>query len=293
MSMKRLNRREMLAQSLRLSAGLTFLASGYCAKPEKVAESPRYQFGVCDWSIQKTADPAALELAKSLGFDGVQVSLGTLENDMHLRQKAMQEKYLELSQRLGVEIASLAIGELNNIPYKSDPRAEEWVNDSIAVCQALGVKNVLLAFFGEGDLIDDPAGMDVVVERLKKVAPQAEKAGVNLAIESWLSADDHLKIINQVGSPAVKVYYDVGNSNKKGYNIYQEIEQLKNHICEFHAKDYDDLFGKGSIDFEQVLQSMEKINYHGWIVLEPVKSPLGMEASLQYNLNYLRKTFSV
>src|SRR6185369_6997560 len=98
-----------------------------------------------------------------------------------------------------------AIGELNNIPYKSDPRTIQWVSDCVDVCQALGVRVVLLAFFGNDDLRGDAPGIAEVVRRLKQVAPKAEKAGVVLGIESWLAADQHLEILDRVGSSAVRV----------------------------------------------------------------------------------------
>ena len=37
------------------------------------------------------ADPAAFEVARQFGLDGVQVSLGTLAGDMHLRRAAMDD----------------------------------------------------------------------------------------------------------------------------------------------------------------------------------------------------------
>ena len=35
-----------------------------------------------------------------------------------------------------------------------------------------------------------------------------------------------MDIIDRVGSPAVKVYYDLGNSHKHGYDIYQDQRTL-------------------------------------------------------------------
>ena len=29
-----------------------------------------------------------------------------------------------------------------------------------------------------------------------------------------------MRLLDRIGSPAVKVYYDVGNSTDKGYNVY-------------------------------------------------------------------------
>ena len=48
-----------------------------------------------------------------------------------------------------VAIASLAMGEMNSVPLKNDPRAEEWLVDSVAVMKALGVPLVLVAAMGE------------------------------------------------------------------------------------------------------------------------------------------------
>jgi L-ribulose-5-phosphate 3-epimerase len=281
----------MLVNGARALAGLTMAAS---CRPfdEESKETPRgFKLAVCDWTIRKTADPASLEVAKRIGLDGVQVDFGRGEDMLPLFDADLQRRFLDEVLRQDMEIASLAMGVLNNIPYKSDPRAERWVAEGIDLCKVFGVNIVLLAFFGNGDLRDDEKGKDVVVERLKRVAPKAEEAGVFFGIESWLSAEEHLAIIDRVGSPVVKVYYDVGNSHKAGYDIYKEIRRLGKHICEFHAKDYDDLYGKGSIDFERVREAMDDIGYRGWIVMEGTKLPLGVEESCRYDAEYLRGIF--
>ena len=67
-------------------------------------------------------------------------------------------------------------------------------------------------------------------------------------METWLSKDDHIRIIDGVGSPAVQVYYDTANSNKAGYDIYQEIRQLgRKHICEVHCKENGALLGQAKM----------------------------------------------
>jgi L-ribulose-5-phosphate 3-epimerase len=298
-----ITRRELLRMSAAGVAGLSLVTRSalWAAedKPRGADQSdtgqrrrrPRgFRIGVCDWNLGKTSDPGCFEVAKQIGLDGVQVSLGTVGNDMHLRKPEVQKAFLDASEKSGVRIASLAIGEMNNVPYKSDPRAEQWVADSIEVCRALRVRVVLLAFFGKGDLIDDKAGVDAVVEKLKKVAPAAEKARVQLGFESWLSAEQHLDILKRVGSPALKVYYDVGNSHLRGYDIYKEIRMLNKNICEFHAKDYDKLFGQGKIDFPKVRTAMDEIGYRGWIQIEGA-TPLGLIESYKKDAEYLRSIF--
>lgn len=288
-----LTRREMILNSARAIAGLTLTTACWpfsCGEFEP--QEHGFKIGICDWTLGKRCEPSSLEIAKRLGVDGVQVDFGVGKDKLRLSKPKVQKQFLEAAKKYDVEIASLAMGALNQVPYKSEPRAEQWVIDSINVCKAIGVRVVLLAFFGKGDLRKDESGIETVVERLKRVAPKAEKAGVVLGLESLLSAEQHLDIINCVGSPAVQVYYDVGNSHKMGYDIYKEIRFLGNeHLCEFHAKDYDDLYGKGSINFKEVRQAMDDIGYRGWIHIEGVKMPLGIEESCRYDAQYLRSIF--
>ena len=288
MSNNPVTRRHMLKSSVGLFASTCLLG---CQKSGRSRETAGFKLGVCDWTLGKMADPEALILAAELGLDGVQISLGTKANNMHLRQPEIRQLYRDMAEKTGMEMPSIAIGELNNVPLKNDPLAMEWLLDCIDVCESLQIKNILVPFFGEGDIRSDETGKKAVIARLKEAAPKAEKTGVRLAIESWLSADEHLRIIEAVASPSIKVYYDVANSDKAGYDIYQEIRRLGDHICEFHAKDYQDLYGKGSIRFEDVREAMETIGYRGWFVLEGNQYPLGLEESIRYDVEYLRKLF--
>jgi sugar phosphate isomerase/epimerase len=254
----------------------------------------KYKIGACDWSIGMHSNEEAMALAEKIGLDGVQVSLGNVKNDMHLRQVEVQKAYQKAAKKHKVKVSSLAIGELNNIPYKSAPETEIWVNDSIDVAKAMGCKVVLLAFFGEGDLKGDKAGTAEVIRRLKKVAPKAEKAGVLLGIESWLSADEHLEIIDAVGSENVRVYYDVANSHQMGYDIYEEIARLgKKYICEVHAKENGNLLGQGKVDFERVKILLDEIDYDGWVIIEG-SVPKGADLLESYltNNKYLRSVLN-
>jgi sugar phosphate isomerase/epimerase len=183
---------------------------------------------------------------------------------------------------------------LNNIPYATMEPTEQWVLDCIDVMEKMGQKVVLLAFFGKGDINGKPELQAKVIEKLKRAAPRAEKAGVILGIESWMNAADHLRIIDAVGSPAVQVWYDVANSEKMGYDIYKEIRQIgKERICQFHMKENDSLLGQGRIDFKKVKEAIDDIGWGGWLIIEGATVK---EKSLQecyvHNLKYLRSVFA-
>jgi sugar phosphate isomerase/epimerase len=203
---------------------------------------------------------------------------------------------LDASKKTGVKISSLAIGELNNVPYKSDPRTEQWVWDSIDVAGNLGVDVILVAFFYKNDLRNDDAGKKEVVRRLKKVAPKAEKKGVTLGLESYLSAPELADIMQKVGSDNIKVYYDFRNSADAGYDVVKELKFLgKEKICELHMKENGYLLGQGTVDWPAVATTLKEINYHGngWMQIEgSVPKGADLIDSYKHNLRYLKQLFS-
>lgn len=281
-----LTRRDALKiTALLLGAGLT----GNLAAIAK----PRFRLGACDWSIGPRLNPDTFAIAKKIGLQGLQISYNTKEDEAGLSVPATLQGIREAAKRSGIEISSVAIGELNRVPYKAEPRTEAWVWNSVDAAKALGVKVILLAFFGNGELRDDEAGQKMVIERLKKVAPHAEKQGITLGIESYLSAREHLKIIDAVGSKAVKVYYDARNSADAGHDIYEEIPFLGNDlICELHMKENGFRLGEGTIDWPRVSSLLKKIDYQGWMQIEGA-TPKGANVveTYQHNRRYLEKLF--
>jgi len=253
------------------------------------AGSRGFKIGAPDWSLGRR-DPSCFELAKEIGLDGVQLDLGTKANGLHLRQPDVQQRYLAASRQAGVAMAGLALGALNQTPLKSEPCTAIWLADSLAVAQALGVKVILVAAFGNGDLKGDAPGIDRTVALLQELAPRAARAGLILGLENYLSATENLAILERVNSPAVQVYYDVGNSTDKDYDIYSEIRQLKGRICEFHAKDGNFMLGAGRVDFKEVRAAMDEIDYRGWIQIEAA-APHGVAADYTAHLKYLRTLF--
>lgn len=282
-------KRRSFITSSSLWAGTAWLAAG--------AVRPGIKFGACDWTLRLTADPASLELAKRIGLDGVQVDFGHQpgpDGMLPLFDRRLQEEFLAGAARTGVAIPSLAMGVLNKVALKNDPAAEKWMLAGVEVAKRMKAAVVLLAFFGNGDLRGDEPGIESVIVRLRKLAPLAEAAGVVYGIESWLKVPVLERILDRVNSTAVKVYYDVGNMHKEGEDIFSAIGRLgRERICEFHAKDYDDLYGRGSIDFVRVREAIAGAGFtSGWMHIEGVKIPNGVEQDIRHDLLHLRKVFA-
>src|SRR5688572_9140813 len=116
------SRRQFIRNTGLLSCAPLLANTAFCAGSAK-----QLSIGACDWSIGKSSDPAAFEVAKQIGLQGLMVNIGNLDNDLHLRRKEVQQTFLDASRDSGVEISSVALAELNQVPYKSDPRTIEWV----------------------------------------------------------------------------------------------------------------------------------------------------------------------
>lgn len=287
--MNSIPRRSFLKNSIGAAGAFAFMRSARAAEPNG------FRIFACDWTLQKRCNADAFEIAARIGLDGVQVDFGKPAAGASLPplfDVAQQEKILAASAAHGVAISSLAMGVLNDVAYKSDAATEQWVLDSIAVVQRMKVRVTLLAFFNKGDLVGDATGVTEVIRRLKKLAPRAEAAGLTYGIESWLKVPELERILDAVKSPAIKIYYDVGNMQKVGEDVGTAIRRLgRERICEVHFKDYDDLYGKGSMNFPSVRRALDDIGYRGWTGIEGIKTPLGMEKSIRYDLDYLRPIF--
>jgi L-ribulose-5-phosphate 3-epimerase len=249
----------------------------------------KFKVGVTDWNLKQEDKVESIALAKSLGFDGVQVSVGKVTEDrLPLSDPALQKIFLDESRRVDLPVESLCLEMLHRNYLKSDPLGQRWVADCIPIAKAMGVRVVLLPFFGKGAL-ETPAEMDKVGDILKEVAPTAEKSGVILGLEDTISARDNVRIMERTKSPAVLTYYDVGNSTKGGFNVVEEIRWLGNaRICEVHLKDNPHYLGEGTIDFKAVIDALADVGFEGWAQLE-TNCPVSVEADMQRNLKFVRE----
>ncbi|MGI8634957.1 MAG: hypothetical protein ACR2KZ_06105 [Segetibacter sp.] len=58
----------------------------------------KFYIGACDWSLGKSSDIGAFDVAKQIGLDGLMVNMGSVKNNLHLRDKALQQSYLEAAK---------------------------------------------------------------------------------------------------------------------------------------------------------------------------------------------------
>src|SRR5436853_254150 len=73
----------------------------------------------------------------------------------------------------------------------------------------------------------------------RRACRMTHDSGIILGFENTISAKDNLAILEAVDSPALKIWYDIGNSTNIGhFNVPEEIRLLRRErICAFHIKD--------------------------------------------------------
>lgn len=299
--------------------GITTVAAGTLGYwDEIVAGTGAAGIGMCDWNAGGSADPSIIPNAAKAHLQGLQVSVGTNPNRMPLRDKKVRQQYLELGKKHGIKVHSIAAGSiLNKIPLATEPQSAVYVIDALEAAAALGAKNILIAFFGNGDLrkknsdgdyIDkkmdgfssfelDPQRVKRVVEALRQIVPRAEDLGVALGLENTLTAAQNLDIIDQIGSPITQIYYDVGNSTGNGYDVPSEIRKIGNdRICEVHLKDWKTkLLGspEGQVNMNACATALAEINYDKWYVLETSGRKNKFVEDTRKNVAFAKKTFKM
>lgn len=240
-----------------------------------------------------------LEQAKEAGLDGVEVRVGDAADKLEIADPEVRRRYKEQMQKTGLVISSFMMGLLNEKPLASDPRGPAWLEQSIDAAKDLGAKNILVAFFGKGTLLEGPkeaprvkkADVDVVVQRIKAAAPRAKDAGVTLALENMLSAQQNAEILDRINHDSVRIYYDVGNLTGMGYDVPAEIRFLKDRISIFHFKDGQKYLGEGTVRYPAIRDAIRAIGYQGWIVLETSNPSRNAVADARRNAEFIRKLF--
>ncbi|WP_440897281.1 L-ribulose-5-phosphate 3-epimerase [Amphibacillus sp. Q70] len=234
-----------------------------------------------------------LEFAKELGFDFVEMSID--ETDARLARLEWSQKdrkeIIDAIYDTRVKILSMCLSGHRRYPFGSaDPenRAKglEIMTKAIDLASDLGIRCIQLA--GYDVYYEDKSLMsrEWFIENLKKAVSMASSKGVILSIEIMddpfiNSITKYLKIKEQIPSPYLQVYPDIGNlsawpENDVGYEIEKGIKE----ISQIHLKDtiavtensegkFKEVpFGKGCVDFIGCLKILKRLNYNGPFVVE-------------------------
>ncbi len=133
---------------------------------------------------------------------------------------------------------------------------------------------------GKADAVEpkqQPKEWALVVKNLKVLAKYAEKKGVQICVEplnrfetDFLNTcDQGLKLIADVGSPALKLHLDTFHMNIEEKNQAAAIKKAGKHLAHFHACGTDrGTPGNDSLQWEPIVKALKSIKYTGDVVIE-------------------------
>lgn len=196
--------------------------------------------------------------------------LGKIKEE--LRRNDMNVSIFNIDSRDEKLSYDLSRGILN------DGRKDDFLralDESTPVYKEIGAC-AMIVLIGE----NAPFDAESVYSALAAAAPVVEKAGVNLIVEP-LNAVDRVgysmpyakpmfDILRRVGSPNIKLLYDIYHQNMTGDFSIDDIRNNIDIIGHFHVADAPGRHepGSGKVDYVKILKEISKLDYNGYIGLE-------------------------
>jgi sugar phosphate isomerase/epimerase len=270
-----------------------------------IAQTPsvkqRYKVAVVDLMIIKRQKIGAFQLAKDISADGVEVDMGGLGDretfDNQLAKDSVRELFLNKAKELGLEIPSLGMTGFFAQSFAERPAAVKAVEDCINTMKQMNVKVGFLPLGIKGDLVKYPNLRPAIVARLKEVGKIAEKTGVVIGIETSLDARNELQLLKDIGSPAIKSYFNFQNALDNGRDLEKELQILgKMNIVMIHCTNTDGqwLQNDPEINMERVKTTLDKMGWSGWLVIErsrDTKDVHNVKWNFSANATYIKSIF--
>jgi sugar phosphate isomerase/epimerase len=251
------------------------LPGSSAASAEPAAKATRYKIAVCDWMVLKRQKLGAIQLTKDIGADGVEIDMGGLGQrptfDSKLGDPVVRQQFLDKARELGIEFSSLAMSGFYAQSFAERDGVDRMVQDCIDTMKAMGVKVAFLPLGVRGDLVKHPELRPAIVARLKAIAPRAVEAGVIIGIETALNAEEEAALIDEIGSPAVRSYFNFANALQNGRDLHAELRTLgRERICQIHCTDEDGVWLQNNprIDLPKVKRTLDEMGWSGWLVIE-------------------------
>jgi len=209
-----------------------------------------------------------LKLAKDAGFEGIEIPTQLL------KRKTPEQKILARAcEKVGIPVHGVV---------NSSHADLAGAIDEAAVYGATSVLHVVQPD-PEGSFMENYRRTQATIRR---AIPHAEKKRIHILTENvWstflIEPLTMARYIDELDSPYVQAYFDVGNVVRWGWPQHW-IEVLGKRIVKIHIKEYnldvgmnegmrkgfDFPLGQGSIDWARVRKELTKSGYRGWATAE-------------------------
>lgn len=279
-----MGRREFLARTGTMAAGVAVLGTALKSQAQDTAYPPFKKAVITGMLPKDLSYPDKFALAKRCGFDGVESPpIADLNEAKTIGQQAREA---------GLRVHSIIYGGWDAPLSDPDPSVQEkgraQVEQALHCAKAMGADNILLVPAVVKANVRYIEAYERSQKHIRSLIPVAEELGVIIAVEEvWndflLSPLEFARYLDEIGSPWVRSYFDVGNVVAFGYP-QDWIRTLGKRIYKVHLKDFKrdtrewvNLL-EGSVNWPEVRKAFAEAGYEGFVTAE---LPGGDEAYLR------------
>jgi len=231
------------------------------------------------YSAQFTADDLPLvDKVAALGYDGVEIPFIDLDSlDAAATRRALE------AAGLGATACAVLVPGTSLISDEPAERAAgvERLRRCVALAAEMGAEAVAGPLYapvgqlaGRGRTEEE---WKRAVEGLRAAAEAAAEAGIFLAIEPLNrfetyflnTAADALRLVEEVGHPALKVQVDTFHAHIEENDTAAAIRMLGDRLGHFHASESNrGTPGTGQVHWDAALGALRESGYDGWVTIE-------------------------
>jgi sugar phosphate isomerase/epimerase len=242
----------------------------------------KVKLGITEWSLPVDG-PYGCKIAANVGFEGIQLDVGSYARNFPKTKRIIQDAYLEAAEQYGITYTAMACNELDvysMVAPKGYPErgiALRTITSAIDAAAAMDIPIVMVQSF-KASAIETEQDFERAMNVITYVSQYAlDKGDITIGVENLISVENLLRLLEEVGNPNVKIYFDTQNYYlDQKVNVAAMVKPLVPHICEVHVKDGYEcdvepsgaLLGKGASGFYQTIDELRKYEYTGWLISE-------------------------
>lgn len=223
--------------------------------------------------------------ARDLGLDCIEFILDFNDADANpLLRAGGVEAIHAMCEATGVGVSTVCADYFMEAPlhHTNDAiadRSEQLLGCLLKNGQKLGLTDIVLPCVDQASLAD-AAGINRFVRRLSPLLEVAERAGINISLETDLRPHAFAELLARFDSERLTVNYDTGNSASWGYDPAEELACYGPRITDIHIKDRvlgggSVMLGTGDVQFARFFEALRPLNYLGPLILQVYRDDEG------------------
>ena len=270
--------------------------------PMSLMAQTRYRVAACDWMMLKRQKIGEFQLAREIGADGVEMDMGPLGQrvlfDNKLRDEHFKQLFRHTADSVGIKVPSMAMSGFFAQNFLKRDNYRDLINDCLQSMTVMGAKVAFLPLGGSGhEWKEKGEARTELVRRLHEVGEMARLEGKVIAIRTQLDARANIKLLKEVDSEGIKIYYNLQDAVDQGLDPAKELKKLgAKRVAQIHASLTDSvtLDQDSRIDMYSVKKALDKMNWSGWLVVERsrnAKDGRNVKGNYGRNVAYLKEIF--